>query len=104
MDTKTIEVGISVFLFNGAGLMLIAYLAKRSLDGLDDRLDDLAEKIERLIEGRIDFVARSDCRESVTRLHRKIDIIEASNAELRNRISLLEGKLSPPPLLGKEGR
>ena len=110
MDQKLIEVGLSVFLFNGAGLMLLGYLAKRSLDGLDDRLDDLAEKIERLIEGRIDFVVRSDCRESVARLHRKIDIIEANNMELRNRISLLEGKLSPPlltPPLGtvsKEGK
>ena len=103
MDTKLVEVGISAFLFNGAGLMLLGYFAKRSLDGLDDRLDDLSEKIERLIEGRMGLVSRSDCRESVSRLHRKIDILEAGEAELRNRISRLEGKLSRP-LMGKEGK
>ena len=73
------------------------------LDGLDDLQDDLSEKIERLIEGRMGLVSRSDCRESVSRLHRKIDILEAGEAELRNRISRLEGKLSQP-LMGKEGK
>lgn len=103
MDPKIIELGISLFLFNGAGLILLGYLAKRSLDGLDDQLDTLTNKIERLIEGRVNFVVREDYREALSRLHKKTDKIEANSAELKSRMFLLEGKLSPP-FLSKEGK
>lgn len=102
MENQIIESGVSIFLFNGAGLLLLGYLAKRSLDGLDERLDVLSVKIERLIEGRIEFVTKADCRMSVARLLDNVDALTAGNAELKNRISLMEGRFEAH--LNKGGR
>lgn len=103
MDPKILELGISAFFLNGAGLMLLGYLSKRSLDGLDCRLDNLTKKIESLAEGRVNFVVRDDCRETLSRLHKRADVVETNNFELKHRLSLLEGKLSPP-CFSKEGK
>lgn len=93
---------------NTAILAIACFLAKQFFNDIKEQfadtrkqLDKLGDRIERLTEGRANFIPRGECRESVARLHQQIDILEAADAELRNRIGLIEGKLAPDALAGK---
>ena len=94
---------ISALFLNGVGLTVLGYLAHRALAGLDAKIQGQDKKLDQIIAGQVNFVTRPEHHETVCRLHDKVDHLEAEYADSRNRISVLESKVSSLPW-AKEGK
>lgn len=94
---------ISALFVNGVGLTVLAYLAHRALAGLDTKIQGQDKKLDQIIAGQSNFVTRPEHHEAFCRLHDKVEHLEAEHFDSRNRISVIESKVSSPAW-SKEGK
>lgn len=94
---------ISALFLNGIGLTLLGYLAHRAVAGLDAKIQGQDKKLDQIIAGQSEFVRRGEHDKAVCRLHDKLEVLEASDADIKSRVGVLESRIFTS-FFGKEGK